>query len=580
MTDKSESETPRPRVPTIDPQVRRRRRRPSSVWIIPVVAAFLGGVLLYENYVSQGPLIKVSFETAEGIIAGKTEVRCRSVQVGTVEAVSLGNDLNHVLVTIRIDAEAEGLLKEDSRFWVVKPRFGGGGVSGLNTILSGPYIELDPGFSTGTQRVFAGMEQPPVTPQGFPGIHFSLIADEAGSLSVGSPITFKGLEVGRIESRTYDEGLNKVEFGGFVRAPYNELIYEDTKFWNTSGFEMQLDANGIQLRTGTIETIFSGGVSFDSPLDGAHPIFPITATKQKAADGSSFRLYSSFTDTRELNLENCPDYLLLFEDSVRGLSPGAPVEFRGIQVGMVTEVSLNYRLLGEDPGPTVPVFIRIDPMRLRLTDFPLSATEPATVLAERERIVFEAVQGGLRASLKTGNFITGQLFVDLEFDGDSGDDTVRKISKFNVLPTKASSLAQIQESLTNVLEKIEDLPIKQVLEGAVVSLEKINETAEEFKLAADRIEILAMDISKFVKADNTQKVPEELVVTLNSLRETLADFDEKSVAYKDLTNALNDFQIALRSFTALTDKVGRQPNSLIFGGPKREVDPPKAKKPF
>ena len=241
MTEKTDSE--KPRVPTIDPQVRRRRRRPSSVWIIPLVAAFLGGVLLYENYISRGPVVKVSFETAEGIIAGKTEIRCRSVRVGTVEDVTLGSDLNHVLVTVRVNAEAQDLLKEDSRFWVVKPRFGGGGISGLNTILSGPYIELDPGIATGVAREFVGLEQPPVTPHGFPGIHFGLIAEEAGSLSVGSPISFKGLEVGRIESRRFNEELNKVEFGGFVRAPYDELIFEDTRFWNTSGIDFQLDVS-------------------------------------------------------------------------------------------------------------------------------------------------------------------------------------------------------------------------------------------------------------------------------------------------------------------------------------------------
>ncbi len=577
MTDSSTPAKAKP--PAIDPQVRRRRRMPSSVWVIPLVATFLGGTLVFQHYTSQGPSAKITFETAEGIVAGKTEVRCRSVRVGTVEAVSLAEDLKHVVATIRMDLEASGLLNEGSRFWVVRPRLGGGGISGLNTILSGPYIELDPGVSTARKTAFAGLENPPVTPQGIPGIHFTLIADDAGSLSVGSPISFKGIEVGRVESRNFDHDFNKVAFGGFVGAPYDKLIFEDTKFWNTSGLDLRVDANGIQLRTGTIESLFAGGVAFDVPAAVNDQIFPVAAARTPVADGSVFRLYESLRNTNELNLDNCPDYLLLFEDSIRGLQKDAPVEFRGIQVGKVTEISLNYRLLGEDPGkPSVPVFIRIDPMLLRLTDFPPShTTSPSELLRDRKLMVADAVESGLRASLRIGNYFTGQLYVDLEFDKKDGPKSVERVSKFSVIPTTTTGFARIQESVIAVLEKLDALPVEDALVGVTASFAEIQSAAAALKVAVATVEEMAATLSTFVAADGTQKIPDDLVGTLASLRETLAGFNEQSVVYGDLTKTLAELRETLRSITMVSDTVGRQPNSLIFGRPSSNVEPPRAK---
>ena len=225
----------------------------------------LGVWLVYHHYSSLGPVATVQFETAEGVVAGKTKVQRRNVEVGMVESVRLNDDLDTVVMGLRINAEASQLLREDTRFWVVRPRVGGAGISGLGTIVSGAYIEIDPGFSNVPQRKFIGLEQPPVTPQGVPGLRLKLVADEAGSLGPGVPVVYKGIKVGRVESRTFDQEDDQVTFEIFIEKPYQKLVARNTRFWNTTGIDLEMNSGGFRVRTGSVETMVAGGVEFDTP---------------------------------------------------------------------------------------------------------------------------------------------------------------------------------------------------------------------------------------------------------------------------------------------------------------------------
>ena len=373
----------------------------SPVWVIPIIAALLGLYLVYKHYSEEGPKITVRFDTAEGIIAGKTPVLCRSVNIGTVGEVNLAKDLKSVIITLDMTREADNLLESDTQIWVVRPRYGGAGISGLGTIVSGSYLELQPGISHQARREFVGLENPPVTPPGVPGLHFTLISDSAGGLNPGSSITYKGIDVGSIETRIFHPESGLVEFGAFIHEEFANLVTKETHFWNASGLDVQVGADGFKVHTGTLESLLTGGVTFNGPEDKHAP-------RKQPPNGSVFKLYESFTAANSLALNPTLPYLLLFTESVRGLAVDAPVEFRGVRLGTVMGISFNY--LPDDEQHRVPVLIKIDPALL--------IDLPNEDYAAAEEFMSSNVKNGLRASLKTGNLLTGQLYVDLDFQKD------------------------------------------------------------------------------------------------------------------------------------------------------------------
>lgn len=495
----------------------KERRRFSPVWIVPIIAALLGAWLVWKYYSARGPAITVRFENADGIVAGKTAVLCKNVNVGVVETIELTQDLKGVVVHMQMQREATRLLTQDAQIWVVRPRYSGSGISGLSTLVSGSYIELAPGVAATGRSDFKGLEQPPVTPKGVPGLHVTLFTDEAGGVGPGTAITYKGLSAGRIESRIFHPENGKVEFGAFVSAEYAPLVRANTKFWNASGIDMQLGANGLQLRTGTLESLLMGGITFGQPNGASAP--PVT-------DGATFTLYDSFEDTKKFAMRSSLPYLLLFTGSVRGLSDGAPVEFRGVRIGTVNGVSFRY--LPDDPERRVPVLVQIDPSFI--TNLPSENTEAA------ENFVADAVRNGMRASLKTGNLLTGQLYVDLDFQKDAPAMTVADLEGYHVIPTAAGGLGELTEKATALLDKLQALPLDDTVRNASAALASIKTTVDE-------------------------------------LKKTAAGFSEDSPLYRKLTTTLQELDETLRSVKAFADTLEQKPNALIFGKGKAKPTP-------
>jgi paraquat-inducible protein B len=493
-------------------------RRLSPIWIIPIVAALLGAWLAWQYYASRGPAITVTFETADGIVAGKTPVMCRSVTVGTVENVTLTDDMKGVVVKMQMTNEATRLLTSDTQIWVVRPRYGAGGISGLSTLVSGSYIELAPGVSDVPRRDFVGLEQPPVTPQGVPGLHVTLITDEAGGISAGTAITYKGLSAGRIESRIFHPENGKVEFRAFISAEFAPLVRTNTKFWNVSGLDVQVDANGLKLRTGTLESLLTGGITFGQTAGS--PSGP------PAPDGAIFPLYESFDATTRFAMRSSVPYLLLFSGSARGLNEGAPVEFRGVRIGTVNGVSFRY--LPNDPERRVPVLIQVDPSFI--TNLPTDNTEAA------ENFMADAVRNGLRASLKTGNLLTGQMYVDLDFQKDAPPATVANVEGYRVLPTTSGGLGELQDKATALLDKLAALPLDQTVKNASDALASIKDAAAK-------------------------------------LNTTMAGYNEDSPLYRQLTATMKQLNDTLQSVEALATTIEEKPNALIFGKGKSRSTP-------
>ena len=305
------------------------RRRISAVWLVPIVALVLGLWMVIHTLRSQGPEITIAFSSGEGIEADSTKIKYRAVEVGLVKSVGLADDLESVVVTARIDKAAAPLLREDAQFWVVRPRIGPGGVSGLGTLLSGGYIQLASGTGKEGRRDFEGLDTPPVTPAGTPGLNLRLVGEHAGSVSIGDPILYEGFRVGRIETAKFDVASRRMQYGAFIQAPYDALVSSATRFWNSSGLSLSVTADGIQVKTASIEALLIGGVSFGLP-EGSEPGSPVEA-------GETFELYPDYSSVNQRPYLHGLEYVVRFPQSVRGLRPGAPVEYRGIRMGVVED---------------------------------------------------------------------------------------------------------------------------------------------------------------------------------------------------------------------------------------------------
>lgn len=442
---------------------RRRRLLFSPVWIIPLVSLLLGLWLVWRHYSAKGPEITVRFETAEGIIAGKTPVLCRSVNIGTVSKVELTSDIKGVVVTLDMNRDATRLLVEDTQIWVVRARYSSAGISGLNTLVSGNYIELQPGVSKKARRHFAGLENPPPTPPGVPGVHIKLIAEQAGGLGPGASIVYKGITVGKLETRVFYPETGVVEFNAFIEGQYARLVNEQTRFYNSGGLDLKVGAEGVSLRTGTLESLLSSTVTFTEPVNQAsHPI----------ANGHAFVLYTNLDEAKKADFNPTLPYLLLFTKSVRGLNPEAPVEFRGIRVGTVVGASFKY--LPDDPEHRIPVLIKIDPDALLTNQTDHDA-------AAAQAFITQNVANGLRASLKTGSLLTGQLFVELDFQKDAPPATVAKVGGYDVLPTvPAAGLDELEEKVGALVDKFKALPLEKTVDDANDALVAVKGAAANF----------------------------------------------------------------------------------------------------
>ncbi len=511
------------------------------------MALGLGLWLVFRYYSARGPEITVTFETAEGIIAGKTPVLCRSVNIGTVGTVRLADDLKHVTITCEMSRDAARLLHEDAEIFVVRARFSSAGVSGLNTIVSGNYLEVLPGTRGELRHQFVGLENPPVTPPGVPGLRFRLVAEQAGGLGPGASIVYKGISVGKIESRTFHPDSGEVEFAAFIEGNYAQHADEQTRFYNYGGIDLKVGAEGVSLRSGTLESLLAGGVTFTDPA-GRNDKLP---RARGIRDGATFVLFGSYDAATRTEIQPTVPYLLLFTGSVRGLNQDAPVEFRGIRVGTVQGISFKY--LPDDPEHRVPVFIKIDPNVL---------ADPAEGgdFTAAKALIAQSVEKGLRASLKIGSYLTGQLFVDLDFQKDAPAAEVAQVSGYDVLPTVSGGLSELTDKVAALLDKFKALPLEQTVENANGALASVKDTMG--------------NLNRILGSKETQALPGELRKDLAQLQKTLSGYNDQSTFYGDLSGTLRQLTETLRSLRELTGTLERSPNSIIFGKPGG-VAPPK-----
>ena len=532
------------------------------VWLVPAVALAIGAWLAVSHWLERGTVIIISFHTAEGLQAGKTKIKYKDIDIGQITEIHLAPDLSGVIATAELVKGAESRVVVDTRFWVVRPRISGSTVSGLQTLLSGSYVAMDVGKSAQRARVFAGLEQPPAFTTDSPGRQVTLRAEDIGSLDVGSPVYYRRLQVGQVAAYELEKDGRAVKIIVFINAPYDRFVSAHSRFWHASGIDMALDAEGVRVKTESLVSLAIGGVAFATPLEESEPA-PISAD-------TLFDLHQS--QSRALkNPDRLSDsYVLTFNQSVRGLQPGAPVDFRGIVVGEVAAIHTQFD--PESQKISIPVEIRVYPERF--TSRLRGGGPQGGRLARNGKLVAGLVDRGLRAQLRTGSLLTGQLYVALDFFPDAPRAKLDYAQSPPELPTTPSTLEDLHTTLVSLANKLERVPLEAMATDLSQTLKTVNTLAK-------RLDSEVAPEARAALAEGRQALI-EMRKTLSEATKTMTDASrtfgaaERSLApdsalFGELQDAAREFARTAQSLRALADYLERNPQSLLRG---KNVDAP------
>ncbi|HSA82100.1 MAG TPA: MlaD family protein, partial [Geminicoccaceae bacterium] len=499
----------------------------------------------YSTLRDQGPTITITFENAEGLEAEKTKVKYKDVEVGLVEDVAISEDLSQIIVTARMNKKAEPYLTDGTRFWIVRPRVGAAGVSGLGTLLSGAFIEVDPGTGEST-RAFEGLEEPPPIRSDVAGRRYELHAARLGSVARGSPVYYRSVQVGQVLGYELAEDQETLVIDIFVAAPHDQLVRDNSRFWNASGIDVSVGAEGVNVAVESLQALLAGGIAFDTPTIGR-------AGEPAAAD-TVFPLFESFRAVTESRYTEKVPYLVHFDGSVRGLRAGAPVEFRGMRIGSVVDVRLEI-----DPGQDavrIPVTIGIEPQRIDVVG---GRGEPHVMMAA-------LVERGLRAQLKSGNLITGDLLVDLDFHPESPPAQLDTSGELPEIPSVPTQLEVLTASVTQVLNEFEALPLPELIADLRQTLQSIEQLASSPDIkggiaglneSANRLQELLGTLD--------QRLGPLLARADATLASTQTMVGENSQLRYDVSDLVRELTSAARSIRVFADYLERHPEALLRG---------------
>jgi paraquat-inducible protein B len=518
-----------PPIPSV-PEARavpKKKTRLSLVWVIPILAAALGVWVAVTRILSEGPKITIVFQSAEGLEAGKTKINYRGVDIGTITAIRLTEDHERVIATAQMTPRTEDFLVEDTRLWVVRPRISGANVTGLGTLISGAYIGIEIGSSKEPKREFVALETPPVITGNAPGRFFVLKTSDLGSLDTGTPLFFRRLQVGQVASYALDKDGKFFTLKVFVRSPYDQYVTANTRFWQASGVDVSVSANGLSVQTQSLLSILIGGIAFETP--------PSSAVLAIADTNTLFLLFNNRMEAFRPAARSPQTYRLIFKDSVRGLAPGAPVEFRGIPIGEVADLRAQIDL--KTFQFSVPVTIRLDPQRLGVRV--IEGTSGADLERMRRRLIDALVAHGARAQLRTGNLLTGAVYVAIDFFPGASPATVDWSQTPPQMPTIPGQLQVMETKVTDIIDKLDKMPFQEI-------------------------------------GDDLHTVLANLDLTLTSARGTLVSArgtltnagnltESNSPQLQQLGSTLQEVSRAARALRVLADYLERHPEALLRG---------------
>jgi paraquat-inducible protein B len=554
--------------PESAPQAQRVRRRLSMVWLAPAFALAVVAWLSVHTLIQRGPAITIRFTSAEGLTAGETEIRHKGVRVGTVDSFELSPDLSEVVVHARMTREVSKNLTGSTRFWIVTPRVGTSGISGLNTLVSGAYIEMYPGEGV-TQRDFVGLEDPPLLQPDTPGRAFTLTEDELGAIGPGTPVNYRGVQVGQVEGYALDANGLHVNVYAFVRAPYDALVHDDTRFWDASAIDVSAGPQGVRIRLNSLQQLVTGAIGFDTPLPPGAPVptqsvgqaiaqqaagkqMPAAArSAPEAAADKVFPLY----DSEAIALRNHAGprlaYTLRFDESAAGLQSGTAVQLRGVEIGNVTQAKLVY-----DPASGnlyEAASMSLDPSVVQLAGVaPVSAAgQAAAVRVGLARLVAR----GLRAQLVTANLLTSQKVIALDIMHDVPAASLDLNAATPEFPTThGADIDGILQSLQNTLKHIDQATAGPSLGNAIKNLDATLGHLEQITRDVQP-QIKPLLASLRATADAAQKAAQ-------SAGSTLGPDGALATQLPPLLQQVND---AARAIRELADFLERHPESLLRG---------------
>ena len=542
-------QTPRP----IPAAKAKQKRRLSVIWIIPLVALAIAAWLAYMTLSQRGPMISITFKDASGIEAGKTAVKYLDVDIGTVQTVRLSHDHTHVIVNARMSKDIADSLRTGTQFWVETPRVSAQGISGLGTLLSGPYIGMRPGGGEKANE-FKGLEQPPVLTDSSKGTQFTLHAPTLGSIGPGSPIYYRGIAVGEALGYKLVEDQRGVNIEIFIRAPYDELVRAESNFWNASGIDVSIGTKGVNIRTESLAALLAGGIAFETPIE--------STAAEPAKAGTVFPLYKSRENVTEALFTRRFRYMLHFDSSVAGLERGSAVSFRGIQIGLVHDVRIDQKALEayifntlekekkggktseESPRPIV-VTIDVQPERAGLM--------PAKDEQQAYAVMALLVRSKLRAQLISTSLLTGQLGVGLDFFPDAKPAELKMGGKYPEIPTVPSDFVQMEKKFSKILDNLAAMPLPQL----VADLRKTVQDADAL-LNSEAVQKAAKDLAPLI---------ESLTQTSNAAQATLKSADQMmdpSMRF-EMARLLRQLTEISRSIRVLSNYLEQHPEALIKG---------------
>lgn len=522
-----------------EPRKTKKRWMPSLIWIIPLVALLIGVSLAVKSILETGPAIQVSFRTADGLVAGKTTVRYKQVNIGLVRHIELSKDRSHVLVHIELARSASNFAAKDSRFWVVRPRIGANGVSGIDTLLSGAYIEVDGGKSTVEQETFQGLDVPPVVASDVPGKIFFLQTDDLGSLDVGSPIYYRRINVGQVSAYKLADDGQSVQLQVFIQSPYDRFVTTDARFWQASGVDVSVGASGIKVDTQSLASIVAGGIAFGYPENSHAGV---------AASRQSFKLWDS-QDNALKEPDGQPRWIVMyFDQSLRGLSVDAPIDFMGIEIGNVKSINVefgqNYQQL------RMQVEAVIYPSRLAHG----KELDPHGVILKR------FIEQGWRAQMRTGNLLTGQNYIAFDVFPKAKPATLLFTPDgMAEIPTTPTELSGLQAQVSQIADKLTKFPLVEIGQDVRKTLANMNTAIES--------------TDKLVKQLDGTIAP-SMQATLDDARRTLKSSEtilsSDAPMQQDIRRALQQMTRAAASIQLMADYIEQHPESLIRGKSPQE----------
>lgn len=525
------------------------RHSVSLIWLVPLVAALIGGWLIYKTVTETGPRITITFRDAEGLEPGKTKIKFKDVEIGKVEEIRLNKDLSRVIVTASLVKEAEDYLGEDTQFWVVRARVAATEVSGLSTLFSGAYIGVYPGASRSDVRDFVGLEEEPVLRKGIAGRQFFLKAETLGSLNTGSPVYFRQIKVGQVLGYQFSPEGEGLLINIFIEAPHDAQVRSNSRFWNASGLDFSLGVGGAQLHAESLMSILSGGIAFATPsgILAGEPVeegeqFPLHQNQQNSFQ----KIY-----TRKVRL------LMVFEQPVRGLVVGSPVELRGLPIGRVLDVNLDFDM--NSRAFRIPVLVEIEPERIRLLN-----AEGATFSTVLEQLV----DLGLRARLKTGNLVTGQMIIELDLHPGQAAQKLGRQGEHLLLPVLESAQTDLFGTLDSLAAKLNQIPYAELSGELHQGLAELRATLAQIRqlvAGVDR-ELLPGATATLQEADKALVQGQQTLAqgqkVLVQLEQAL---DQDAPLSRETTQAMQELARAARSLRLLADYLEQHPEALLRG---------------